>query len=147
MIAELSTDAPVTVVHGPQSQQLWRDIRDVRCFAASTKPLWRLLLPPSRAALVATEISQNLPCSVLFDRAGALVWLQCLGDDPGESWVRSAASHVQGQATLFRASPQLRSAVAPFHPESPAVGKLSEQIKLAFDPLGLLEPSRMVRGR
>jgi len=147
LLREVSTDAPLTLLEGTESREQWRNIRDIKCFAGNTRPLWRLMLPPSKAAMVVQEISQNLPCQALFDRAGALVWLECLGNDPGESWVRSAASHVQGQATLFRADAQLRSTIAPFHPESHAIGKLSEQIKMAFDPLGILEPSRMVRGR
>ena len=147
LIKELSTDAPVIQMDMIQSQEQWRAIRDVHCFADSTKPLWRLMVPPSRAALTVATIAQNLPCTAMYDRAGALVWLQTEGDNPGESWVRAATDIVQGQATLFRALPELRATVAPFHPEPPAVGKLAETIKMAFDPLGILEPSRMVRGR
>jgi glycolate oxidase FAD binding subunit len=147
LIRELHSDAPVNLIESDQSQELWRSIRDVRCFSASTKPLWRLAVPPSRAAMVVATISQNLPCRALYDRAGALVWLECDGNDPGESWVRTAVSNVQGYATLFRASPEHRSTIAPFHPEQPALGKVSEMIKMAFDPLGILEPNRMVRGR
>lgn len=147
LIRELSTAAPVVQMDTAQSQEQWRTIRDVRCFAGSTKPLWRLMVPPSRAALTVATIAQNLPCTALYDRAGALIWLQPQGDNPGESWVRAATDTVQGQATLFRATPDLRSTIAPFHPEPAAVGKLSETVKLAFDPLGILEPSRLVRGR
>ncbi len=147
LIREITTDAAQSMLEGEQSRELWRSIRDVRCFVGSNRPLWRLAVPPSRAAMMVSTIAQNLSCRTLYDRAGALVWLECDGDDPGESWVRTAASNVQGSATLFRAAPDLRTAIAPFHPEPPALGKLSETVKMAFDPLGILEPSRMVRGR
>ena len=147
LIRELASEAPVSTLEGQQSQELWRSIRDVGRFAESGKPLWRLAVPPSRATMVVSTIAQNLPCRTFYDRAGSLVWLECEGDDPGESWVRAAAALGLGQATLFRATPEQRAAIAPFHPESPAIGKLSETVKMAFDPMGILEPSRMVRGR
>ena len=147
LIHELSTDAAVGILNDRQSHDQWRAIRDVQVFVGNSRPLWRLALPPNRAALAVAEISQNLPCRVLYDRAGALVWLESLNADAGEAWVRAAAARVQGQATLFRAPAQMRSFIPPYHPEPDALGKLTETIKLAYDPLGILEPSRMVRGR
>jgi glycolate oxidase FAD binding subunit len=147
LIEELACPLPIELIQGAQSARQWRDIRDLQCFVGNDRPLWKLLLPPSRAALVVTEISQNWPCSVLYDRAGALVWLESCNSDAGESWVRPVAERMGGQATLLRASPALRASLAPFHPESPAVASLSQKIKHAFDPLGILEPDRMVKGR
>ena len=147
LLRDLNTDARAQMIEPTQSQQLWQSIRDVQCFVGSKRPLWRLLLPPNRAALAVAEIARNLPCSVLYDRCGGLVWLESASDEVGESWVRAAASRVQGQATLIRAEGGIRATIPPFHPEPAALGKLSETIKMAFDPLGILEPSRMVRGR
>ena len=144
---ELDCPAPITVLAEIKSRQMWQDVRDATGFAGHAHPLWRLLLPPNRAALAVAEISRNLPCSVLYDRAGALVWLQSHSDDAGETRIRDAVSRANGQATLFRAPAGMRATIGPFHPEPPAIGKLSETVKLAFDPLGILEPSRMVRGR
>ena len=143
--AELDSHAAMTQVVDDVSQEVWQEIRDVRDFCGNERPLWRLYLPPSRAALMVAEIERNLPCQALFDRAGSLVWLQSESDDTGEARLRDAVSRIQGQATLMRAAPGLRT--APFHPEADAVGKISEMIKLAYDPLGILEPGRMVRGR
>lgn len=139
--------ASVSWLDAEQSQIQWRSIRDVHCFTGNDRPLWRLMLPPNRAALVVAEIAQNLDCHVQFDRAGALIWLESQSQEAGESWVRTATQRVQGNATLFRAQPHLRSSIPPFHPEPQALGKLSESIKLAYDPQGILEPGRMVRGR
>ena len=142
---ELDSHAAMTQVVDEVSQDVWQEIRDVDDFTGNERPLWRLYLPPSRAALTVAEIERNLPCRVLYDRAGSLVWLESLSDDCGEARVRDAVSRVQGQATLMRAAAGLRN--APFHPEADAVGKISEMIKLAYDPQGILEPGRMVRGR
>jgi glycolate oxidase FAD binding subunit len=37
--------------------------------------------------------------------------------------------------------------VPPFEPEAPALAALASRVKAAFDPLGVLEPGRMVAGR
>ncbi len=51
-----------------------------------------------------------------------------------------------GHATLMRASPALRSAVAPFEPQPEPLAALTQRLKAQFDPNGILNPGRMSAG-
>src|SRR6266851_4258183 len=51
-----------------------------------------------------------------------------------------------GHATLARASPGLRRAVAVFEPQPTPLAALSRRVKEAFDPAHILNPGRMVEG-
>jgi glycolate oxidase FAD binding subunit len=48
---------------------------------------------------------------------------------------------------LFRAPEELRRRIPLFQPQPPALAALSARVKAALDPLGKLNPSRMVEGR
>jgi glycolate oxidase FAD binding subunit len=51
-----------------------------------------------------------------------------------------------GHATLVRASPSLRRAIAVFEPPPAPLAALSRRVKEAFDPKHILNPGRMVEG-
>ena len=75
------------------------------------------------------------------------MWLAVTpSDDAGAALVRRAVASVGGHATLVRAPPAVRAAVAVFEPQDRAVAALTKRIKESFDPKGVLNPGRMYAG-
>ncbi len=125
---------------------LWRSLRDVRPFAADTRPLWRISVPPMNGWAVAEAVVEALAplqAEWFYDWAGGLVWLTLPETaDAGASLVRAAAAKSKGYATLVRAPASVRAVIPSFEPQSGALGELSRRIKTAFDPAGVLNPGR-----
>ena len=130
------------------SRLVWREVRDVRCFAADPKRvLWRLSVPPGDGAKVASQILEQVDGQCLFDWAGGLVWLELApSEDACEPVVRAALAGTTGHATLIRAEPAVRAAVPVFQPQPAALAALTRRLKQSFDPAGILNPGRMYAG-
>jgi glycolate oxidase FAD binding subunit len=60
--------------------------------------------------------------------------------------VRGALASATGHATLIRAPAAVRAAVSVFQPQEKALAALSQRVKAAFDPHGILNPGRMDGG-
>ena len=76
----------------------------------------------------------------LIDWGGALRWVRT--DAPAVE-LRTAAERAGGHAVLFRGGNRTGDV---FHPLAPAVRKLHERIKAAFDPTGIFNSGRMYEG-
>ena len=120
---------------GADSEAFWAALREQRLpfFVRDGTPLWRVSVPPGAATL-------DIDGDTLVDWGGALRWLRT-GAPAAD--VRAAAERAGGHATLFRGGDRTG---AVFHPPAPAVLKLHERIKTAFDPAGILNPGRMYEG-
>jgi glycolate oxidase FAD binding subunit len=74
-----------------------------------------------------------------------LVWLAldpCADAAAGQ--IRQAiAQHGGGHASLVRAPAELRAKLPVFEPQPKTLASLSQRLKEAFDPHGILEPRRM----
>ncbi len=120
------------------------DIGNGAGFAEALCDVWRLALPPAKAADVVTAIGPNLWYG---DWAGALLWV---GLPPGDiarvETLRALAEAAGGHATLLRADEATRKRVAVFPPEEPSRATLTRAVKAAFDPLALFNHGRMVEG-
>ena len=137
----------VEELHSKNSATLWREIRDVQAFSDMSGPLWRLSVPPASGAAAAARVTDAANVRVLFDWGGGLVWLAVdEAPDAGEAAVRAAAAAVGGHATLVRADAPTRAARAVFQPQTAGLAALTERIKRAFDPAGVLNPGRMYAG-
>ena len=111
--------------------QYWRDLRDHRLpFFAGAQPLWRLSVPQTAAPLA-------LGRPALVEWGGGLRWIAGTLD---AAMVRAAAEGAGGHATLFRGGDK---AAGVFHPLGPAILKIHQRLKAAFDPAGILNPGRM----
>ncbi|MBX9824790.1 MAG: FAD-binding protein [Xanthobacteraceae bacterium] len=131
------------------SRALWKSVRDVKPFWASTSmgdwPLWRVSTAPSRGH----EFAGLLPGGARWfaDWAGGLIWAALPpSDDAGAAAIRSASSKVGGHATLIRAPAAVRAAVDVFEPQHGALAGVSKRVKESFDPKGVLNPGRMWAG-
>jgi len=64
-----------------------------------------------------------------------------MAEDPR---VRSAVR--AGHATLIRAPRDIRAHAEVFAPQEQALAALTQRVKTAFDPKGILNPGRMYQG-
>ncbi|MEK8089411.1 glycolate oxidase subunit GlcE [Thermithiobacillus plumbiphilus] len=109
----------------------WQDLREQRLsFFDGDAPLWRLSLPPACPPL-------DLTGDWLIDWGGAQRWLR--SNLPADR-IRSATQAAGGHATLFRGGDRLGEV---FQPLSPALLRLHQQLKAAFDPQGIFNPGRL----
>ena len=114
----------------------WLSLREqTHAFFAGAGSLWRLSLPPHASAVI-------LKGRQLVEWGGAQRWLKLDGeaDAAGGQRIRQAVAALGGHATLFRGGDK---AVGVFHPLAPAVEKIHQRLRQAFDPAGIFNPHRM----
>jgi len=127
-----------------ETAELWAFIRDARAFAGDERPVWRISAPPMSGQAILAATQTEIAAEGFYDWAGGLIWLAVPpAPDAGEAVVRRASRAHAGHATLIRAPAQVRSSVAVFEPEPPALAALTRRVKAGFDPLNLLNPGRM----
>lgn len=105
-------------------------------------------LPPAAgaAAMAALAFGNGIETqSYFYDWGGGLIWLAVPPSRPAETAyaIRAAVSPRGGHTTLIRASEETRKTVAGFHPESHTVAAVSQRLREAFDPKGMLNPGRL----
>ncbi len=132
--AELAAFGTSDVVD--DSAALWRQIRDVSCFAGKTGDVWRLSVKPGDAPGIAGRMGT---ADLLLDWGGGLIWaLMPEGTD-----LRSSVGDFDGHATLVRGGPETIGDVGRFHPETGSVSALTQAIRQKFDPRGFFNPGLM----
>ncbi|HEY2395598.1 MAG TPA: glycolate oxidase subunit GlcE [Rudaea sp.] len=99
--------------------------------AAPGQRLWRLSVPPA-APLDVSAVD-------LFEWSGALRWM--VSDLPADT-VRARVEKIGGSATLWRGHDDATM----FHPLAPATLALHQRLKRQFDPHGIFNRGRLVRG-
>jgi glycolate oxidase FAD binding subunit len=128
------------------SRALWRAIRDVLPFAGDDRPVWRVSTAPMQGKAIATAAA-SAGGDFFLDWAGGLVWIALPpSDDAGSDVIRSAVARTGGHATLIRAAPAIRAAVAVFEPQDEGLAALTRRVKDSFDPKGILNRGRMWAG-
>ena len=115
--------------------EFWTALREqtLPFFTRSGAPLWRMSVPPGAELTSPTG-------ETLIDWGGALRWLRT---DVPAAEVRTAVERAGGHAVLFRGGDRTGEV---FHPLAPAVRRLHERIKAAFDPTGIFNSGRMYEG-
>ena len=124
------------VLAADAATSFWVALREqTHDFFAGAGSLWRLSLPPHASAMI-------LKGRQLIEWGGAQRWLKLDGDaDADEARrIRQAVAAAGGHATLFRGGDK---AVGVFHPLAPAVEKIHQRLRQAFDPAGIFNPHRM----
>ena len=139
--AEAAVSAALQVLGGEvlapdDAAAFWLSVREqTHAFFAGAGSLWRLSLPPHASAVI-------LKGRQLVEWGGAQRWLKLDGDADaaGGQRIRQAVAALGGHATLFRGGDK---AIGVFHPLAPAVEKIHQRLRQAFDPAGIFNPHRM----
>lgn len=140
LIAALAP-APVARIEGAASASLWAGLRD----GAGLPPggaVWRLSCPPMQGPDLLAALTADLGATGFCDWQGGLVWAH-LPQVSAKDLRAALARHRGGHATLIRADINARLATPCFEPLSPGLAALTQRLREAFDPLGLLNPGRM----
>jgi glycolate oxidase FAD binding subunit len=135
----------VTRLDQADSQQIWREIRDVTPFSddGATKPLWRISAAPSVGHQLLAALRLETGVNAFFDWQGGLVWMQMEGDADADT-IRAYLKRLGGgHATLIRAKDNVRAGTRAFEPQEPAVAALSNAVRAKLDPKGIFNPGRM----
>ncbi len=127
--------AALAPIADEEGDALWDAVRHVRPLA-SDRPLWRLIVAPSRAPRVVAALPG---ADWLLDWAGGLLWL---ASDAAPAAIRVAVEANGGHATLVRGDMAMRRTTPTFHPQSAAVAALESRVRRAFDPAGVFETGR-----
>jgi glycolate oxidase FAD binding subunit len=145
----LSSFGPVEELHGRNSAEFWREIRDVTKFlAGAERAVWRISMPPAAGPTIAARIAAKIDGEYYYDWAGGLIWLASAATgDAGAAFIRAALREPGGHATLMRAPEAMRAAVEVFEPLANGVEQLSMRVKASFDPRRVLNPGRTHAGR
>ena len=110
----------------------WASLREqTHAFFAGDEPLWRLSVPSAASSLV-------LGGAQLIEWGGAQRWLRA--DSAAAPKLRAAVSAAGGHATLFRGGDKR---VGVFQPLAPALARIHDRLKDAFDPAHVFNPERM----
>jgi glycolate oxidase FAD binding subunit len=139
------------VIEDAASAVIWNSIRDVLPFAAGGAlgawPVWRIVCPPAGGGALGEQLARDTGGEVIYDWGGGLIWAALPPKpDAGAGLVRQRVDAVGGHAVLVRASDEVRRNVDVFHPQPAGVAALSERVRQSFDPRGVLNRGRMIRG-
>lgn len=151
LIGVVKSFGETVTIAAPESQSLWRAVRDVLPFAASgagtERPLWRVSTAPTRGAELVRVVAEATDAACLYDWAGGLLWISIDEvQDAGAAVVRRAVATHGGHATLVRAPAALRASVEPFQPQEAGLAALTKRVKDGFDPKGVFNTGRMWAG-
>jgi len=152
LLREHSASASTHTLLDQNSIALWRAIGNAAPFVGSPdRAVWRISIEPARGAEVALAIARALDTLWFLDWGGGLLWVAVRATgDAGAAAIRQAIrgpdGNATGHATLLKASPGLRRAIAVFEPQPAPLAALSRRVKDAFDPAHILNPGRIVEG-
>lgn len=138
-------------LHSARSRAFWRSVRDLELLKSEVgvaetdrAQVWRLSVPPSHGARVLTALINKCGGRGQYDWGGGQIWYAMPPQaDAAHSAVRNVIVDCGGHATLIRADEPVRAAVPVFQPQAAGLTGLSERIRNAFDPEGILNPGRM----
>ena len=121
-----------------QGEAVFSSIGEGALFQNMDLEVWRLTLPPTEAARIATALNAPL---WLGDWAGGLLWVGAPAQDAPR--IRALTAEAGGHAMLLKAPAERRAALGVYAPQPPALAALSATVRAAFDPLGLFNPGRL----
>ncbi len=135
--AQAAVDAAEKILGGElldDGAAFWRGLREQRhAFFAGADSLWRLSLPSAASAIIFRG-------DQLIEWGGAQRWLKAACDPVTVQNIRRSVKAAGGHACLFRGGDK---SVGVFEPLAPAIGKIHQRLKDAFDPSGVFNPGRM----
>ena len=145
--ADLAPFGVAELLDDSASIAAWAGVRDAVPVAGLDGAVWRVSVRPSAGPDVAQAVTEAFAAAWFMDWGGGLLWIAGPATEAAHNAVAWAARAAGGTQMLFRAPDALRLAVDVIPPEAPALAALSRTVKAAFDPHGIFNPGRMVRGR
>jgi len=136
---------PRHVLNPPESDRMWRSIRDLDFLAEPReRAIWRVSVKPSLGAQLLKHIGQTALASLL-DWGGGIVWIASDATEAAATTIRAATRACGGHATLMRAADWLRGRIDVFEPPSPWAMAQTQKLKASLDPHGVFNAGRMYR--
>jgi len=136
--------APSEILSDLDSTALWSEFQSLTPFEAGSGALWRIVIPSRFACEVVDILKTRVGGDVMIDCAGAVVWFETIEPpDATASDIRRVLASFGGQATLIRASADVRARVDSFHPTEPPLDWVVGALKAHFDPDGLINRGRV----
>ena len=143
----LQAYAPALELDTARSRMFWDDLKSLRMFERTGRPLWRISMAPTSGPKLVHSLARKIDVRALYDWSGGLIWLDTpLITDAGAVEIRRTLAEFGGHATLIRAEPQARAVIDVFQPLDAPLMALTAALKQAFDPVGILNPGRMYAG-
>lgn len=143
----LQAYAPALELDTARSRMFWDDVKSLRMFERTGRPLWRISMAPTSGPKLVHSLARKIDVRALYDWSGGLIWLDTpLITDAGAVEIRRTLAEFGGHATLIRAEPQARAVIDVFQPLDAPLMALTAALKQAFDPVGILNPGRMYAG-
>ena len=147
---ELKPFAAADQVANDVSRELWREIREVRPFAAGGPlgawPVWRIVCPPAAGPAIGQRLARETGGDAMYDWGGGLIWAALPPSrDAYVAMVRERVGAIGGHAMLMRASDAMREIVDVFPPLETGVAALTARVKASFDPSDILNRGRRIR--
>jgi glycolate oxidase FAD binding subunit len=143
----LQAYAPALELDTLRSRIFWNEVKSLKMFDKTDRPLWRISTVPSTAARLVSVLARKIDVRVAYDWSGGLIWLETPPiSDAGAVEIRRTLAEFGGHATLIRAQAATRAGIDVFQPLDPPLMALTASLKRAFDPVGILNPGRMYTG-
>jgi glycolate oxidase FAD binding subunit len=141
LLRELQPAGACETIEAEESSAFWRSVSSLDALPVAGYVLWRFSVPPARG----WQVPSRLACEsahYVSDWAGALVWAAVPESVAAAlaGQIRAVARSLGGHAALIRAPLTMRTALAAAAERDPAVTRLQERVKAAFDPCGILNP-------
>lgn len=137
-------------ISGSDSEDLWRDIRDVVPLVEPKEhAVWKVSVAPTKGAELVRRFANDRDIRAFYDWSGGLVWIGLdpeTDGDAGAGALRGLIAQMGGHATLVRGPAELRSRIDVFQPLASPIMKLTSGIKATFDPKGIFNPGFMYSG-
>ena len=137
------TDQQVGYLETEDSRKLWDDLREVAPLTLTPQVnLWRLSIPPTAVEVIWKELRILGAEQGFFDWGGALVWALLPINRRGTR-LHEITREAGGHARLVRFGRGEHHGEHVFPPLDPVKETLHKNLKLAFDPAGVLNPGRL----
>lgn len=130
------------------SDQIQSEIRETSLIPRqNNRVIWKINCPPAQGGMLLDQLLARPNCRGMADWGGGLIWLSSpSGQQGGADAIRALVAQHDGEAMLHEAPESMRRALPVFHPQPEPLVALSKRIKAGFDPVGVLNPGRMVAG-